>query len=139
MDGVIVDFDSGIQSLSEQEFRDYRDNYPRCPGIFSKMIPMPDALDAVRELFELYDVYILSSPGWGNATAWSDKYDWIVKYLPFMKRRLILSSQKHLNIGDYIIDDRLHNGVSEFNGEHIHFGTSDFPGWRSVLDYLKSK
>jgi len=49
---------------------------------------------------------------------------------------LILSHNKHLNIGDYLIDDRLANGVEKFTGEHIHFGTERFPDWQSVCDYL---
>lgn len=136
MDGVIVDFVSGINSLTNEENAKYKGRYAQCPGIFSRMSPMEDALDSVAELSLVYDVYILSSPGWGNPSAWSDKYDWINKHLPSMKRRLILSSQKHLNSGDYLIDDRLCNGASEFKGEHIHFGKGRFLDWASVLIYL---
>ena len=103
------------------------------------MVPIDTALESVFQLSKLFDVYILSSPSWGNASAWSDKYEWIIKYLPFMERRLILSSQKHLNRGEYIIDDRIHNGVSEFQGEHIHFGTDTFPDWETVVNYLKKQ
>ena len=139
MDGVIVDFDSGIQALSELEKKEFEGRYAKCPNIFSKMVPIDTALESVFELSKLFDVYILSSPSWGNASAWSDKYEWIIKYLPFMERRLILSSQKHLNRGEYIIDDRIHNGVSEFQGEHIHFGTDTFPDWETVVNYLKKQ
>jgi 5'-nucleotidase len=137
MDGVIVDFDSGINALTKEEKEAYLNKYAQCPKIFSKMKPITGGLEAVKELFEFFDVYILSSPSWGNSSAWSDKYEWIVKHLPFMERRLILSSQKHLNAGDYIIDDRLHNGVSEFQGEHIHFGTDAFPDWETTITYLR--
>ena len=51
-------------------------------------------------------------------------------------KRLILTHNKQLNIGDYLIDDRTKNGAGEFTGEHIHFGTEKFPDWKSVLDYL---
>ena len=51
-------------------------------------------------------------------------------------KRLILSQPKHLNLGDYLIDDRKVNGAVEFQGEHIHFGQEKFPDWKSVLDYL---
>ena len=52
------------------------------------------------------------------------------------RKRLILSHNKHLNIGDYLIDDRTANGAGNFTGEHIHFGTEKFPNWDSVLTYL---
>ena len=50
--------------------------------------------------------------------------------------QLILSHNKNLNIGDYLIDDRTANGAAQFMGEHIHFGSEKFPNWNSVLDYL---
>lgn len=139
MDGVIVDFDSGIHTLSETEKKEFHGKYAQYPGIFSRMKPIDNALDSVRTLMNHFDVYILSSPGWGNDTSWSDKYNWINTYLPEMKKRLILSSQKHLNIGDYIIDDRLINGVDKFTGEHIHFGKEDFLKWENVVQYLISQ
>ena len=52
---------------------------------------------------------------------------------------MILSHHKHLNVGEFLIDDRLKNGVDKFQGEHIHFGTTDFPDWKSVVKYLKTK
>ena len=38
--------------------------------------------------------------------------------------------------GDYLIDDRTANGAAQFKGEHLHFGTSKFPDWASVVKYL---
>jgi len=38
--------------------------------------------------------------------------------------------------GKYLIDDREANGVLDFEGELIHFGTEKFPDWSSVLIYL---
>ena len=52
---------------------------------------------------------------------------------------LILSHNKNLNRGHYLIDDRDKNGAKEFEGEHIHFGTEKFPDWQSVMKYLRSK
>ena len=39
MDGVLVDFQSGIDSLSDSDKEMYKDRYDEAPGIFSKMIP----------------------------------------------------------------------------------------------------
>ena len=136
MDGVIVDFQSGVDTLSEKEKKEREGSYCKVPHIFSKMIPMEGAIEAVKKLSEKYDVYILSSPGWDNASAWSDKYNWVNEYLPFMRKRLILSSHKNLNRGDYLIDDRTANGADKFSGELISFGTEKFPDWDAVLKYL---
>jgi 5'-nucleotidase len=51
-------------------------------------------------------------------------------------KRLILSHHKHLNRGDYLVDDRPNNGASEFEGEWVKFGTDDYPDWPAVTDYL---
>lgn len=42
-------------------------------------------------------------------------------------------------MGDFLVDDRLKNGASEFKGEHIHFGTEKYPNWEIIYDYLITK
>jgi 5'-nucleotidase len=72
-----------------------------------------------------FDTYILSTAPWKNPTALNDKLRWVKKYLgDYAYKRLIL------------IDDRTKNGASEFEGEHILFGSEKFPDWASVLEYL---
>ena len=101
------------------------------------MAPLDGALEAYMTLSNRYDSYILSTAPWGNISAWSDKAAWVQKHLgDAAKKRLILSHNKHLNMGDYLIDDRRANGAGQFTGEHIHFGTEKFPDWNSVLKYL---
>ena len=80
---------------------------------------------------------VSSITGTPHPSALTDKLNWVKKYLgDAAYKRLILTHNKHLNIGDYLIDDRKKNGAGEFTGEHIHFGTEKFPDWKSVLDYL---
>jgi len=69
---------------------------------------------------------------------WSKPMTQLAKEFGMAYKRLILSHHKHLNKGDYIIDDRTKNGVEHFEGEHIHFGTEQFPDWDSVCGYLVS-
>ena len=52
------------------------------------------------------------------------------------KKKLILYHNKHLNAGDYLIEDSLKNGAEKFPGELIHFGTENYPNWDAVLAYL---
>lgn len=137
MDNVLVDFKSGIEQLDKQTLLKYEGHLDDVPHIFSMMKPMDGAIEAFECLTELYDVYILSTAPWDNETAWSDKLQWVKKYIGGTAyKRLILSHHKNLCAGDYIIDDRIRNGVEHFKGEHIHFGTEDFPDWASVLNYL---
>ena len=139
MDNVLVDFPSGIAQLTEQTRAEYAGHLDDVPGIFSLMEPVEGAIDAFNLLAKcgVYDLYILSTAPWDNASAWSDKLHWVKKNLGDVAyKRLILTHHKNLNGGDYLIDDRTKNGASEFSGEHIHFGTVKFPDWCHVLDYL---
>ena len=140
MDNVLVDFQSGIDQFSKQTLDKYEKRYDEIPGIFGKMKPMKDAIKSYEELSKSFDTYILSTSPWENETALVDKLRWVKKHLGEVAyKRLILTHHKNLNKGDFLIDDRDKNGVSAFEGGHIHFGTKVFPDWLSVVTYLKDK
>ncbi len=137
MDNVLVNFQSGIDKLPRKQFNEFKGKYYEVPNIFSLMDPLEGALDAFKQLSSKYDTYILSTAPWTNTTAWQDKIEWVQKYLGKLAyKRLILSHHKNLNVGDYLIDDRLRNGADKFKGQHIHFGTEEFPDWETILNYL---
>lgn len=140
MDNVLVDFPSAFPHVSAEDHAAYADRLDEVPGIFSKMQPVAGAVEAFHELSALFDTYLLSTAPWENPSAWSDKLLWVKQHLgrPAHKR-LILSHHKHLNRGDFIVDDRTKNGVDRFEGEHIHFGTERFPDWPTVVAYLKRR
>lgn len=137
MDGVIVDFASGVAKLTDEEREQYKNNIDEAPGLFALMDPIPGAIEAVQLLAKRYDVYILSTAPWNNPTAASDKVEWVKKHLNgVFHKRVIITHHKELLIGDYLIDDRSKNGASEFKGEWIHFGSEQFPDWDAVLQHL---
>lgn len=139
MDGVIVDFESGLAKVSDEAKKNYEGRYDEVPGLFSLMDPIPGAIDAIHKLQKdgRFDLYILSTAPWRNPSSWSDKLLWIQKYLDdVFHKRIVITHCKNLLKGDYLIDDRGKNGTKEFEGEWIQFGTSEFPDWESVLKYL---
>ena len=137
MDNVLVDFASGIARLDDHVKKDYEGRLDEVPGIFALMDPMTGAIEAVHRLAEKYDVYILSTAPWNNPSAWADKVSWVSRYLDdVLHKRLILSHQKDLLKGDYLIDDRDKHGADTFEGEWIQFGTEPFKDWEAVLRYL---
>ena len=137
LDNVLVDFETAFPHISEEDKTKYKDRLDEVPGIFSLMEPMPRAIEAFSELAVKFDTYILSTSPWENPSAWSDKLIWVKKYLgTHAYKRLILSHHKELNIGDYLIDDRLKNGADKFQGELIHFDSDKFPNWDAVVMYL---
>ena len=123
MDGVIVDFMSGVNRVSEELREEYKGRLDEIPGVFGLMSPMPGALDAVRKLNEYYDVYILSTAPWKNPSAWADKVTWVTNHLDdVFHKRVIITHCKNLCHGDYLIDDRDKHGAKEFVGEWLQFG-----------------
>ena len=137
MDNVLVDFPSGISRISIELQSKYQDRLDEVPGIFSLMDPLKGAIESYNKLSQKFDTYILSTAPWKNSSGWSDKNEWVKKYLGDVAyKRLILSHHKNLNYGDYLIDDRLANGANLFDGEHIHFGSDKFPDWDTICSYL---
>jgi 5'-nucleotidase len=137
MDNVLVDFTSAFEKIDAKDHEDYDGRLDEVPNIFSLMTPMEGAIESYKVLSEVFDTYVLSTSPWENPSAWSDKLAWIKKYLgDHAYKRLILTHHKNLNIGDYLVDDRLKNGADKFTGEHIHFGSGQFPDWDVVTKYL---
>ena len=132
MDNVLVDFQSGIDALGPEEKEMYKGAYDNCPHIFAKMLPVKDAIKSYEALAREYDTYILSTAPWDNPTALNDKLAWVRLYLGEVAyKRVIFSHHKHLNKGDYLVDDRTKNGADRFEGELIQFGSERFPDWGS--------
>jgi 5'-nucleotidase len=145
MDGVIVDFESAFERLDPAVRDEFRGNEDQIPGLFGLMTPIPGAIEAVAELATIFDAYVLSTVPWHNISIeWIQDHFGAEKGSPLWKR-VILSHHKHLNRGDFLIDDRPHrNGAREFEetnaaGQLIHFGSAEFPDWEAVLSYLRGR
>jgi 5'(3')-deoxyribonucleotidase len=142
MDGVICCFETGVKAI-EPDMPWDRENVDRVceanPRVFLTLPEIEGAKEALDELNELYDVYFASTPMWNVPESYMDKRIYIESKFPWAEKKLILTHNKGLLRGKFIIDDRTVNGVDQFEGEHIHFGTEKFPDWKTILEYLKSK
>lgn len=140
MDNVLVDFNRLLKDNNlntKDEIDSFVDN---TEGIFLNLEPIKGAIEAFNFLSKHFETYILTTAPWKNESAWTDKRRWVEKYLPENgTKKLIITHNKGLNKGDYLIDDRIAKGVDKFQGEHIHFLTDQFPDWDSVVEYLRKK
>ena len=73
MDNTIVDFKSGIEKLSKKDQEKFKDNFDDHPEIFALMEPIDGAIEALKELNNHFDLYILSTAPWDNPNAWKQK------------------------------------------------------------------
>ena len=148
MDGVIADFDRAIQdhidrfelNVDKFESREKLVDYIcECnPHLFHQLEPIEGAIESVKELFPLFDVYFLSTAMWWVPTSFTGKRVWLEEHFgDLATKRLILTHRKDLALGHYLIDDRTKNGAGEFTGFHIHFRTEQFPDWETVVNFLK--
>ena len=135
LDGVLCNFDKRKAELEAQGFKGA--SIFKHPDAYKELEPIDGAIDAWNKLQDQYDTYILSTPPWSNPMGYAEKRIWVEKYLgKSAKKKLILSHNKGFFHGYALIDDRIANGVADFQGEHIHFGTAKFPDWKSVLHFL---
>lgn len=115
MDRVIADFDAGTL------FKGY---HPPCmydPGFFENLPPVKGALKAVRALIRSnkYDIYILTQPVANSPISYTEKAVWICKWFPELKDKIIMTQNKILVKGDYLIDDN--QKWEKFEGEFLFF------------------
>lgn len=152
LDGVVADFDKAIKEFcpelqTSDHYPDYETRSKKIdeiceanPEIFHTLPPIEGSIEAVNKLFDLFEVYFLSTAMWNVPMSFTGKRIWIEEHFgEAAKKRLILTHRKDLNVGDFLVDDRLRNGVENFTGEHIHFATEQFPNWDVTFEYLKNK
>jgi 5'-nucleotidase len=138
MDGVLCNFDKAKEEWIKAGNKP--NSLYAIDGFFTTLEPIKDAIESIELLEQYYDVYILSTAPWSSPYAWKDKRIWVEKNLnKNFKKKLILSHNKGLFKGKALIDDRIANGVLDFTGEHIHFGTAPYENWKKIVDYLKPK
>ncbi|MBO9489803.1 hypothetical protein J7384_05460 [Endozoicomonas sp. G2_1] len=141
MDDVLCDFSGAFDSaLSVNP----EITYPQSQyGFYANLTPLTGAIEALIDLLssEKFTPYILTAPSILNPLCYTEKRIWVEKHLGLaFVERLIISPDKSLLCGDVLIDDRTHgHGQDCFQGELIQFGSTEYPDWESVLNYLKSK
>lgn len=133
MDGVIVDFDT-----YKKEAILTGDQVKRLPGAYLAMKPIPGAIDAVHSVIGMgFDVWLATKPPTGIPFAYADKVQWVLNYLPELKRKIIITHDKGLlgDKGDILIDDRIHKAnCLKFQGSII-----EFSNWENALNLLRDE
>jgi 5'(3')-deoxyribonucleotidase len=141
LDGVLADFESARAQHPLSKQTPYIGRPDRLPGLFENIPPIEDGIRAVEQLMKLnHEVYILSTAPWDNPEAWTHKRLWVEAHFgKQIRKRLILSHRKDLLIGDVLIDDNPWNGAKDFKGKWLHFGSSEYPDWNSIMLYIASQ
>lgn len=133
MDGPLAAFDSYGWELSvaaghefdttlrEREHRYYTDHMPcsrhrvearamiESPGWFASLPVTPGAVEGVDRLLSsgLFDVWVCTKPMEANPTCRDDKGRWLRRHFPMLERRLIITPDKSVVVGDLLLDDAI--------------------------------
>lgn len=139
MDDVLCDYTTCHKEAVSQN---PKIPYPQSQyGFFRNLRPIKGSLEATKYLNSqsIFDVYILTAPSIKNPLCYIEKRLWIEDYLGLeMVKKFIISPNKGLNKGDYLIDDNLSGrGQENFAGKLIHFGSVEYSDWQKVVGYFK--
>lgn len=141
MDDVLCNFKDAYQKalLTRPEII-----FPQSqPGFFENLKPIENSLQAVNFLNSIkkFSVYILTAPSVRNPLCYTEKRLWIEKHFNIdMARKLIISPNKGLSKGDYLIDDHESGkGQEFFEGKLLHFGSDKYSNWNGVIQFFKNK
>ncbi|MBX2871687.1 MAG: hypothetical protein KTR30_06300 [Saprospiraceae bacterium] len=141
MDGVLCDFEGAHQqALSRQP----EIAYPQSQyGFFRNLEPLNNALESVELLRQIpaLELYILTAPSIYNPLCYVEKREWVETHLGMeWVRKLIISPNKGLSKGHYLIDDHADGrGQESFEGKLLQFGSGKFPDWLSITSYFTNK
>jgi len=139
LDGVLCD----IKSVARQKFKETPEQkYPQSQyGFFMELPEIRDSVSTFMLLSEIFDMWFLTAPSTRNPMSYAEKNYWIRTHLgQEWCDKLIISPNKGLLRGDYLIDDNASGrGQDTFVGELIHFGSDNFKDWRAVKEYLLDK
>ena len=138
MDGVLCDF----RSASKKEIQENpKQPFPQSRwGFFLRIPEMDGAIESFNLLKDKYDIWILTRPSTKNINCYSEKAQWISDHLGVeMLSKLIISPDKSLVKGEYLIDDENNANQDKFEGVWIKFGSNKFPNWKIVTNWLISQ
>lgn len=172
MDGVLSDFDGEFLKRwrerhpekffvpFEQRLSFYvKDSYPEElkplvvdillePGFFREMMPMHGAKEAMEAMSAIgLEVFICTSPISAYKNCVLEKYEWVENYLGAdWVNRIILTKDKTLIRGDYLIDDKPeitgverspaweHIVYDRLYNQHVNKRRLTWNNWKEVLN-----
>jgi 5'(3')-deoxyribonucleotidase len=152
MDDVLADFYRDARDFhgKVEEHRMWNDNF------FLNLKPTPGAQGAMFDLEKMgFDVYIASQPLAESPNSYTEKAKWVQLHFPQFYKKLVLTQNKGLLLGDYLIDDNAKKWKESFErngGKFIHFpygGYNQNPTrvvppnpegiWRSIIEDLRGE
>lgn len=164
MDGVLVDIERGWLNRWRELYPDrfwkpveerrtfyVEDEYPKEfandiraiwheEGFFFNQVVVPGAVEAVKEMADAgLELWICSTPTGSDFSA-KEKQLWVNKHFPDLRRKVILTKDKTMVRGDFLIDDKPNiTGIYKPEWQHLLFrdfrndGEFTWADWRKFI------
>lgn len=164
MDGVIADVEAHFLDWYERDYniimtkndllgkpeeeafpeKDLVKKFASSPGFFSSVPVMPGAIEAVKQLQEHFEIYIVSA-AMEFPLSLSEKLEWLQEHFPFINwKNIIFCGNKSVINTDFMVDDHIKNldycqGKAIMfhafhNVEHSHHTRAN--NWDEVVEIL---
>lgn len=143
MDDTIADFclSANNQFGRVESSRMYKE------GFFFNLKPIPGSLSSVRKLIEMgFDVWILTQPLSDSFLSYTEKAQWIGQWFPELKDKIVMTQNKGLHIGNYLIDDNKLKWKTSFEsggGKFVHFdyhkALDKEAEWTRIIKYFENE
>jgi 5'(3')-deoxyribonucleotidase len=96
------------------------------PGFCRSLKPLPGAIDAIKELRQIADVYVVTSPF--HSETWVAERDaWLMEHFGFTRKQIVHTSAKYLVEGDAFLDD---------NPSHVLHWKEEHPDGLAMLWHI---
>ena len=109
-----------IFDVIPEERRDFMKVQMREPGFFTSLEVMEGAQEAIRELSEHYELFIVTA-AMEVPTSFAEKFIWLRTHFPFIDpMNFVFCGHKFVIAADYLIDDHVRH-FEDFPAEGILF------------------
>lgn len=119
------------------------------PEFFFRLAPIPGSREAIFALEKMgFDIWILTQPLADCYESYTDKAKWVGRYFPKLINKIIMTQDKGLNLGEYLVDDNKEKWAEKFEsngGKFIHFPyTRNDPDqnknhWSKIVEFFNNE
>lgn len=114
----VTQFDIGASlGLSKEQHSQVKRSIGAWTGMARKLEVYPGAIDGVKALREVAEVYIVTSPWNSNPTWTHDREWWLYEHFGIKHSHVTHTSAKYLCRGDFLVDDKV-SAVEKWQAEH---------------------
>jgi 5'(3')-deoxyribonucleotidase len=121
LDGVLADFEGSLKEI----VKDPPEMFVK--GFFRNLEPHKGAKEFVDWALKQshFKLYIATKPSTKNLWSTIEKYKWVQEHFPYLLKRIMLTCDKGLLLGDILVDDDIKQWGKKFKGEFFHFDKDD--------------